>query len=123
MVTCFSGPAVRVDVPNEGVNDEAVVLAGGAEEGPGGDVALGVAELVGGGVDEVGAGDGLGGRNHRLSVTRQARMLGISRASGLKPPPAGRLWRAYLQPRRAARGGDAGHARGPEHRRGNVPRR
>ena len=49
-------------MPDEGVNDEAVVLVGGAEEGTGEDVALGVAELVGGGVDEVGSGDGLGGR-------------------------------------------------------------
>ena len=49
-------------MPNEGVDDEAVVLAGGAEEGPGEDVALGVAELMGGGVDEVGPGDGLCGR-------------------------------------------------------------
>ena len=56
-----SGPAVRVEVPDEGIDDEAVVLAGGAEERTGGDVALGVAELVGGGVDEVGPGDGLCG--------------------------------------------------------------
>ena len=56
-----SGP-VRVDVPRESIDDEAVVLAGGAEEGRREDVALGVAELMGGGVDEVGPGDGLGGR-------------------------------------------------------------
>ena len=31
-------------------------------KGTRGDVALGVAELMGGGVDEVGSGDGLGGR-------------------------------------------------------------
>ena len=55
MLIFFSGRAVRVDVPNEGVDDEAVVLAGGAEEGPGEDVALGVAELVGGGGDGKGS--------------------------------------------------------------------
>ena len=69
MLICFSGPAVRVDVPNEGVDDEAVVLGGGAEEGTRGDVAFGVAELVGGGVDEVGPGDGLGGaRFERIHI-------------------------------------------------------
>ena len=47
---CYGGSGpVRVDVPRASIDDEAVVLAGGAEEGTREDVALGVAELMGGG--------------------------------------------------------------------------